>query len=279
MLKLLLAATAQAATAGAHAAPLPCQPQTLLDPATIRERVILVGELHGTNEMPAFVSGLACSLLSQGRKVVLALEISSDAQPELDDYLVSDGGETVRHPLLASAFGKMKDGRGSEAMMAVIEQARVLRKAGAPLILAAMDMRRSQFAVPPGEKWNPATRDRIMAENVAALARSNPDAVVLSLTGNLHATKQTKLSYPPMGYLLSQQMPAFSLGLAHSGGSAWVCMGVVDGKLQCGETKMSGVSGGIDVGGFDREVRLGGITASPPAREGKSALGNQGGAQ
>ncbi|MCE3261882.1 MAG: hypothetical protein K0R43_961 [Pseudoduganella sp.] len=277
-----LFAAALAATAGAQAAPLPCQPQSLLDAATIRERVILVGELHGTNEMPAFVSGLACSLLQQGRQVVLALEVPADVQPALERYLASDGGAAARQPLYAGSFGKLNDGRGSVAMMAMLEQVRLLRQAGAPIGLAATDMNSSQFAMKPGEKWNPNARDRIMAKNIAALAGAQPDAVVLSLSGNLHATKRmggmVGADYKPLGYLLSRQMPTHAIAFAHGAGAAWICMGVKDGKLQCGVDDVGALDDAGGAPGYDRVVKLGGLTASPPAAQ-DSALRSQGGAQ
>lgn len=269
MIRTLLSGAAFAASAGAHAAPLPCQPHSLLDPTAIRERVILVGDLHGTNEMPAFVSGLACSLLQQGRQVVLSLEVAGDLQPEIARYLASDDSQAARQPLSASRFGKLQDGRGSAAMMELIEQVRQLRKAGASVSAVATDMSSGQAG----------TRDAIMAGNIAALALGNPNATVVSLSGNMHASKRkgghAGADYEPLGYLLTRQMPTHAIYLAHTGGTAWVCM------PQCGMHEISGLGAttGARPHGYDRVVKIGGMTASPPAGEGKSALGRQGGAQ
>lgn len=250
-----------------------CEPQSLVKTAAIRERVILVGELHGTNEMPAFVSGLACSFLQDGRQVVLSLEIPGHVQPEIERYLASEGGEPARQPLYESSFGKLLDGRGSIAYMELIEQVRVLRKKGVPISVVATDVSQG-----PGERKS-GTRDSIMADNIAALARENPAATVISLSGNSHAPKakggDAGANYEPMGYLLSRQMPTHAISLSHRGGTAWVCMpdcGVqeIDVPRQGGKAKSTR---------YDRVVQLGGITASPPAREGKSALRSQGGAQ
>lgn len=268
MKNTFLFAAALAASAGAQAAPLPCQPQSLLDAAAIRERVILVGELHGTNEMPAFASGLACSLLQQGRQVVLSLELPSDVQPEIDRYLASDGGEQARQPLYDTNFGKLRDGRGSVAYMAMMEQVRVLRNAGAPITLAATDAGRSQL---------PGSRDRVMAENIVELARKNPLAAVVSLSGNLHAAKlkggHAGADYEPLGYLLTRQMTTHAIVLVHAGGAAWVCM------PQCGVHEMGGAGAATKRRGYDKVVNVGSITASPPVREKQSALRSEGGAQ
>lgn len=274
MIRPFVFVAAFAATTGAQAAPPPCQPQSQLNAAAIRERVILVGELHGTKEMPAFVAGLACSLLLQGRQVVLSLELPSDLQPDLERYMASDGSAPARQPLYASSFGRLEDGRGSAAYMQLIELVRVLRQAGAPVGLAATDMGRG-----PAAARESGTRDNIMANNIAALAHSNPAAAVLSLSGNAHAPKKkgghAGANYEPMGYLLTKQMPTHAISLAHSGGTAWVCM------PDCGEQEIDapGGSARFKAGRYDREVKVGVITASQPAREGQSALRSQGGAQ
>ncbi|XLZ72169.1 hypothetical protein ABT364_09465 [Massilia sp. SR12] len=266
MIRTFVFAAAFAATAGAQAAPLPCQPQSQINAAAIRERVILVGELHGTKEMPAFVAGLACSLLQQGRQVVLALELPSDLQPDIERYMASDGSEPARQPLYASSFGKLQDGRGSAAYMGLIEQVRVLRQAGAPVSLAATDVGRG-----PTAAQESGTRDNVMANNIAALARSNAAATVVSLSGNSHAPKQkgghAGANYEPMGYLLTKHMPTYAISLAHSGGTAWVCM------PDCGEHEIDAPArrAGFKVGRYDKEVKVGAISASPPARDGTAA--------
>lgn len=74
---LALAATSalslptQAATAGDKVA---CPEIEGLSVASLK-RSTLVGELHGTNESPAFVAALACHILTSGHTLTMALEI------------------------------------------------------------------------------------------------------------------------------------------------------------------------------------------------------------
>jgi hypothetical protein len=255
MIRTLFIGAALAASAGAQAAPFPCREQALFDASAVRERVILVGELHGTSEMPAFASGLACGFLQKGRQVVLAMEVARDAQPEIERYLASDGGEPARQLLYASSFGRPKDGRGSLAYMGMIEQVRLLRQAGAPVSVAGADLAGGHGA---------ATRDSAMAGHIAALARANPAAVVISLSGNLHAAKtkggEAGAHYEPLGYLLSRQMPTHAIALAHDGGTVWACM------PQCDTYDIGPWARGARPRGYDRVVKVGRLTASPPMR-------------
>ena len=77
-----------------------CAPQTLLDVEKISQQIILVGELHGTNEIPSFTAGLVCSLLRIGKSVILALELDGDQQPSLNRYLDSKGSNLDRRELI-----------------------------------------------------------------------------------------------------------------------------------------------------------------------------------
>ena len=268
------AATASLAACPAHAAPLPaaapdvaCTPQSSFDALAISQQVLLAGELHGTNEMPGFVAGLACSLLKGGRQVVLSLEVPSDVQPAIDSFVTSDGSEAARQPLYASQFGQLNDGRGSQAYMPLIELVRQLRQQGARISVAATDMARNQDAPPKAAQWDPNARDRIMAANILALAKAHPEAKVLSLSGNLHASQQKGGMhgdrYEPLGYVLAQQLPVYSIGFLHAGGSAWMCLGDGSGKPACKAHDL-GAQKKLGLGGYNRLVTLKGLSASPP---------------
>jgi len=253
---------ALAASSAVAAAPLPCQQQSLLDPGSIAAPVILAGELHGTNEMPAFVSALACGLLQGGQAVLLSLELPADVQPVLEQYMASDGGTAARQALYASRFGKLNDGRGSLAYVDLIEQARRLRQAGARISVAATDITGAQWDAQAVQDNN--TRDRLMAANIVALARSNPQARVVSLSGNLHASQARSDGYEPMGYVVAQQLRAYSIGFQHQGGQAWVCLMDKQQRQDCKAHRM-GAQKGLVLPGYDRMVALDGLTASPPA--------------
>ena len=66
----------------------------LLVPGTI----VMLGEIHGTVETPAFVGDLACHGLVRGHRVLLGLEYPASEQADLETYLASDGGRQPGAP-------------------------------------------------------------------------------------------------------------------------------------------------------------------------------------
>ena len=85
--------------------------------------MILLGELHGLEGVPAFAIGLACRLGASGKPVVLALEIPRQEQERIDAFLASKGGATSEAALLTGAFWRreFQDGRSSLARLAMLD--------------------------------------------------------------------------------------------------------------------------------------------------------------
>src|SRR5262245_61858050 len=82
----------------------PCGPPILgLDDVVRPGRFTLLGEQHGTREIPAFVGDAVCQAAAGG-PVRLALEISRSEQPRIDAYLNSSGGPSARAALLEGPF-------------------------------------------------------------------------------------------------------------------------------------------------------------------------------
>ncbi|WP_313173276.1 hypothetical protein [Stenotrophomonas sp.] len=71
-------------------------------PAT---NLLLIGEIHGTNEAPALVGNLACSSAKTGNNLVVALEIPVHEQASLDQFLMSGGTDADQTALLTGRFG------------------------------------------------------------------------------------------------------------------------------------------------------------------------------
>ena len=103
----------------AAAAPEPCPEvpgsAVLFEQPAIR--VVWVGEVHGTSEMPALFADLVCAAATTGRHVVVALERSQDEQPLWNSFLASDGGPTARAALLKGSLwtSTIQDGRSGKA--------------------------------------------------------------------------------------------------------------------------------------------------------------------
>lgn len=187
----------------------------------VLRRMVLVGEQHGTNEVPQTVGDLACAAVRVGIPVTLALELPATDQAKVDEYLHSDGSHDAqrRFVLRGDAWRRMyDDGRTSAALLELIDRARRLRGSGVPVSVVFFDA-----AGQTGSE-----RDAQMA-TVLELARAqHRDDLMLVLTGNVHVPKhrgaEWDSAYVPMGLQLANLgVRPLSLDLAQTGGNAWAC--------------------------------------------------------
>ena len=190
---------------------------------------LLLGELHGTQEVPRFVERAVCHT-AFARPVVLALELPASEQRALERYLGSEGSaEDVRALTLGDVWHRPhQDGRTSRAVLALIEAARVLNRQGLPVSLLAYDA--------PQLQGSP--RDRAMAERLLSARAQESDSVFLVLTGNVHASTQRGTSwdrdYEPMGWHLARtRHPVRSLDAFYGPGRAWTCRLGPQAALSC----------------------------------------------
>lgn len=141
-------------------------------------RLVLLGEMHGTREIPALAGELVARYARDRERVVLALEMIEDDQAAVDRYLDSPGDAADRAVLLSGRHWRepTHDGRDSEAMLGLIECVRTLRAQGDDVRIVAFD---------PGDAGD--SRDRGMAERLRAAAMRHPQARLLVLAGNVHA--------------------------------------------------------------------------------------------
>ncbi len=93
-------------------------------------QLIIVGEGHGTIEPPAFVEQTMGRLLAAGRHVTLGLEIASDEQARIDQYLSSDGASSDYAALVGGDWWlhARSNAQATEAMAHLIEAARLHRR-------------------------------------------------------------------------------------------------------------------------------------------------------
>jgi hypothetical protein len=279
LLPLALALTALHAASG-HAAefgPIACQAQTAVDVTAIKPRVILIGELHGTEQAPAFVASLVCSLLRAGRPVILALERQHSEQPAIERYLASDGSAIERQALIDQGpwSGSIQDGRNSQGMLALIDSIRALRQGGQPVAILAMQ-HGFKLKVPDGRAparsrdsaLSSRMNDRFMADAIAGTAAEHGNYTLVALAGSFHTlTKAGSWAAPqhqPMGEVLTGLMPVFLIGLESAeGGAAWNCTHVDD----CGAHRVGPMPMYAPGNPLDATVELGKLTASPPAKD------------
>src|SRR5690554_1179150 len=99
--------------------------------ARAETRWIVIGEMHGSNEVPELFADAVCRT-AQSRRVVVGIEQPASQQEAIDAFLDSDGGEAARRDFMEAAMwhGPMKDGRSSEAIFRLFERLRQMKAAG-----------------------------------------------------------------------------------------------------------------------------------------------------
>lgn len=255
------AAPASSASRAASGEPRLELPAGLVEP----RGTLVIGEMHGTRELPAFTARVV-ETVAASQPIVLALEIARDAVPSLPAYLASDGGSAARAALLRDPFWlePYTTGQSSVAMLELIDTARRLRANGARVEVACFDAGNAQ------------PREQAMADNLLAVRRAHPDAVLIVLTGNLHARKRPLANRPGVEWMAQRLGSAggklVSITPRYPTGSAWVCMGTT--PADCGPQQITGdgdrAERGVALeasadGAFDGRYSVGPITPSPPA--------------
>jgi uncharacterized iron-regulated protein len=181
--------------------------------------VILLGELHGTEQAPRFVGDLACALTSRGLPVTVALELPLESSSQLGRLVTDDRpNANDRQALFGSTW---QDGRRSSAIAGLVERLAAMRRTGANVEVASY----APDSAPTAQE-----RDDGMSRALAALAANRRVLIVLS--GNLHNRLRsgTAISpqYKPAGFALMQLIePAriTSLDMGYEAGTAWLCSG------------------------------------------------------
>ena len=232
-------------------------------------RVLLLGEIHGTVESPAFALDVACHAVTAGLPVVVGLEQPPAGQAAVDRFLDSSGTPENRQQLLAGSFwqASYQDGRASWAMFDLIDGLRRLRARDAAVEVTLFDASGARG----GQQ-----RERDMAANLARAIDLAPEALTIILTGNQHSRitrgGARDSEYEPVGYLLRQQFSTSeltSLNAGHGGGTAWIC------APSCGVATLSGSLGqqnwAVEIdeatrpAGHHGRYHVGHLTASRPA--------------
>lgn len=266
------------AVSAAHAAPLACGAGPDVDERALAARVLIVGEVHGTAQAPAFVGHLVCRLLQQGRPVILALERDGAEQAGLNGYLASRGEPADAGALLAQRAWSntdMQDGRSSQAMLHLIEQVRQWRQGGQPVGVLAMQTDFHEIAplttAEPPRLAGPdldrlsAINDRSMADKAWMTLALNPGYTLVAIAGNYHTALGSKIRQqfapaPSLADVLASYVPVHVIGLEGRGGQAWnmTNQGAGAHPIMAGSMYLQDAR-------IDSRVDLGAITASPPA--------------
>lgn len=240
--------------------------------------LVLVGEIHGTREIPAAFGHLICRSAAEhrGETVLVGLEILVSAQSAIDAFLSGEGDAAAVQALLAQEFWQREyqDGRSSEAMLHLLAELHRLRKAGLRIEVRALD---------PQQYDSPAGRDVAMATSLAdAIAVLRP-AQTLVLVGNIHSRTlngypwDARANYVPLGALLKAQFSDLTtLDITTLGGSVWTCTSA--SAADCGIHTLRSAertdpvprialdSAAALKTGYSGVLHIGVVTASAPAR-------------
>jgi hypothetical protein len=200
--------------------------------------------------------------------VRVGIEMPDELQPAIDAFLACEDASRGRAALLAPRhmFWDWQDGRSSAAMIALLETVRALRHAGRDVTVLCFD----------GAYVSGEARDAGMAQTLIAAIDARPDAASIVLCGNLHA--RTRSLRWMGGYLRAQVPDLLSLDIAYAGGTTWAIVGesgpaVVELRpYRAGERSEAVPAPRVtlfeerDENGYDGEVWLQTLSASPPAR-------------
>lgn len=264
LLAIVLAATLPDRATGAAGSEAPPPAASAIADLMARHSPVILGEIHGTAEVPALVGAVLAERVAGGEPVTLALEIPDSHQAALDAWLDDPQGGDAGTALAGHRFWSFEDGRSSVAMLGLLEQVRRWRRSGAPVGLLAFDV--------PEPVATGAVRERHMADRLRQALAQPGAAPMLVLTGNLHARRKVGNPFDPAVELMAwhlRDLPALSLDVRARGGSAWVCI------PECGTHGLAAPDPVPATGlrlldrpsanGYDGEVVLERFTASPPA--------------
>ncbi|MGE5106153.1 MAG: hypothetical protein ACM3H8_01290 [Sphingobacteriales bacterium] len=226
------------------------------------KKVIVVGEVHGTTEVPQFVLQLAKLLKKKTGQVTIALEISSNYQADIDNFLEHGDFEKLKE----LDYFKYPDGRTS---VAVGELIKGLREIGGVRIIC--------FDVEWGTA-NTATRDSLMGLNLSKKYRNER---MIVLTGNIHANLMEgywRSGFKSAIYYFKEinglENNLISLNTYFGGGTIWNCMqdgckerdagGSPLGSEYDGLTKFIEIYGDKNTDGYSGFVYFNRVTVSKP---------------
>ncbi|MCP3135722.1 ChaN family lipoprotein [Pyxidicoccus xibeiensis] len=232
--------------------------------------VLLLGEMHGTQEVPRFVAQAACQATVAGTPVTVGLELPLENQTRVDAFLESAGTEDDWLKLMEAPFWRSPypDGRSSEAVANMLEQLRQLRSQGLDVDVFVFDHPKAQGQA----------RETAMAATVKHQVESAKGRFYMVLTGNIHSRTKQGLpwdkKFQPMGMLLKEELDdVVALDMAYDSGSAWIC--AVNNKLDCGIREAKGKDNGdrffmhqwagVNDDGYHGVFYVGPVNASAPA--------------
>jgi hypothetical protein len=131
-------------------------------------RYVVLGEFHGTDNMPAAAAEIACDVAARGNRTLVALEIPRREQALIEAYV--SGGVDVA-TLLTSDWARRSDGTASVAMLGLLTRLRNLRHAGLEIEVAAVQGSSAEASDDEIARWT----QRFQLPTEADIRRSSYD--------------------------------------------------------------------------------------------------------
>ena len=243
-------------------------------------KVLIFGELHGTNELQDTFGRYVCAASAQGGRTLVLLELSTSYA---DAIATASESADPRAELLRQMpqHWSSLDGRGSEAMLSLLERLIRLRQSGRDLTILPMnelagwpDMdspeeKAAWIAVQPPEKIQQMGEDGMAARILADSAGFDRTIV---LVGSIHARKTTFEKLPGVRHMAMLIPDAISLQPVYDGGTSWHISGGAAGIHDVPGTNMAGAApdsmalGPDSLPVYDGYYSVGPISASGPAQ-------------
>ena len=185
---------------------------------------VVIGETHGTNEVPRHFLGFVCDALAVAKSIHVGLEYPKDAVDAARNARLAQDDPGAHDALARSDFWRLsRDGRSSASYARMLRQLLEMEDAGLISVIG-FDTRVTGLE-PFGDTASQSLLD-------ASALQTTKSRIFILLTGHGHAdfsSGKNSLS----NSLADRGLNVLQLEYTHSGGTAWVC---ISGK--CGETRM-----------------------------------------
>lgn len=232
------------------------------------KEIVLIGEIHGTQEMPRLFSNLVTvAAREKNQRIGVGFENPIQLQPLIDEAVKNNMKiNSFRQQLIANPiWQQLNYGTSSEAMLDLI----------CDMLRLAQSQKLSLFFFDTHFNNPKNDRDEKMAQFIGQRARAQNYDMTFILTGDVHANKASQdpwgMKIVPMGHwLVEQGFAVHSYDMRYGDGETWDCIlppgatNISASTPECGVHPMKADSDAIDQG-YDGLLFLGPVHASPPA--------------
>lgn len=214
----------------------PCDPLEGYDDL-LGHRLIMLGEMHGTREVPEYFGQLVCHALDDESSVAVGLELPVAMAPSLDRYMRSGEPDSVDALLSDPVWSpEWQDGRTSQAMLELVQElARLRLRHDGQLTVHLIDA--------PDEYNNgPMSKGQVIASRIRRMVEETEADYLLTLTGNFHNRINVPVEQSAAPGL--SDLEPFTVTVSWQEAEMWGCFG--ETPDDCGVTELPSRAVDID---------------------------------